>query len=1001
MEDWWAYVGPGESLDASFTRVNRGAGGQQSTYTVVDATGLQLWTCTITAANPNGTVCAATGLTGAPGAWRIRQSVVPPGTPGGDSSAAWNITVRSAGGAALSGRVWATRYDIFQANAGANTTNLQYWMVNDTGYRYNIQLDNYFGIYSPIVASASGNLTGDGSCTPLYQSVTTSGGVVPPQCGLFRTFFDPPAPDLPASAPSVDGTLQIVPPLLNLADVVSTDLAFAPTAPVSRAGRFTYSFTSRFVGGYELQIDANGNGSYTDPVDRTVPLGANGSGNYGYDFDGLNGLGAPIDQCTAVNAQLHFDRIGEIHVVNADVEGRAGGIQVTRLNGAGAPDQTIYWDDSRLPAAAKTSTTPVIGATGGTSSAGGAHGWPNTGANPWGNDAATDDWAYVTGNQVTGQLAIPGQCLDVDKSSSLTADSRPGDVITYTVKATNTGASPYTAADPAILLDDLSGVLDDATYDIGSGAADLPGTVSYVEPLLGWTGALAAGATVTITYTVTLKDGGDSTLRNVAWDGNITTSTPACDPPDADGRDGATGAACAENVELLPRVRVVKTSNPSAGTGVGAGDVITYTLTYSNTGDTSGPVDSTDDLTGVLDDAAFVPGSLVSSLPGVIVATLTRNTLAVAGDLPAATTATVSYQVQVREDGARTNNLLENLVAGDPGNEDICALPADCLTTHGIGELAFSKRSDPASGTTVAPGGQLTYTLRFENTGESDVSVGHVDNLAGLLDDATLTTAATASDPSLTVAGPAGNAYVITGTLAPRAVVTISYTVTVNPDGQRGDDVLADFLFPSGKPKTECVTGDTDCTVNYVSVIVASKSADPADGTAVHEGQKVTYILTFTNTSANPAAGQATVAYTDYLVDVLDDATLADGPTAGIGLSAQIAGDQILITGSLGSGQSATVAYSVTVKNYAQQHDHLLGNVLAVTGGDPICVPGNGLCTDHDTLNSPPGLAQTGLDVTAGAVSVLALVLGGGAFVHVARRRRAFPSGHASGARTK
>ena len=105
--------------------------------------------------------------------------------------------------------------------------------------------------------------------------------------------------------------------------------------------------------------------------------------------------------------------------------------------------------------------------------------------------------------------------LVITKTSDATADSRPGDIITYTVTADNTGTGDFTAANPARVVDDLSGLLDDANFN-GDAAADFGDDPAYTAPP-----ALdrrpAAGETVTITYTVTLKGGGDGDVDNVAW----------------------------------------------------------------------------------------------------------------------------------------------------------------------------------------------------------------------------------------------------------------------------------------------------------------------------------------------------------------------------------------------------------------------------------------------------------------------------------------------------
>jgi len=125
---------------------------------------------------------------------------------------------------------------------------------------------------------------------------------------------------------------------------------------------------------------------------------------------------------------------------------------------------------------------------------------------------------------------------------------------------------------------------------------------------------------------------------------------------------------------------------------------------------------------------------------------------------------------------------------------------------------------------------------------------------------------------------------------------------------------------------------------------------------------------------------------------VLDDATLASGPTSSdAALTAKASGDTIRVTGELAFGKVATVTYAVTVNDDAHQGDHALDNVVARTGDDPICAPDSPLCTHHPVNPSAvPPLADTGSDV-AGMLALLILLLGGGgaAIVITRRRRRA------------
>ena len=311
-----------------------------------------------------------------------------------------------------------------------------------------------------------------------------------------------------------------------------------------------------------------------------------------------------------------------------------------------------------------------------------------------------------------------------------------------------------------------------------------------------------------------------------------------------------------------------------------------------------------------------------------------------------------------------------------------------------IGELDDWKTVDPASGATVQAGQQVTYTLHFQNTGEAAVAVSRDDVLTEVLDDATITAAPAASDAALTVSDVVDGRFSVTGALDPDQVVTVSYTVTVNPDGERGDDRLGNFLVDAGEePPATCEPADAeraDCTINHVSNVVASKSSDPASGTKLAQGEAVTYTLTFENVSTNPDAAAAAIDYTDHLGDVLDDATLTNGPVSSdAAVTATRSGNTIRVTGAVASGDTVTVTYTVVVKAYDQQGNHALGNVIAITGEDPVCAAGSPLCTRHE-LTPPPPLAVTGGDIawTTVYTGIGLLILGAGAFL-IARRRRA------------
>lgn len=590
----------------------------------------------------------------------------------------------------------------------------------------------------------------------------------------------------------------------------------------------------------------------------------------------------------------------------------------------------------------------------------------------------------------------PGGCQETENpirhfSVTKAADSvegvQTGDTITYTVTVTNDGDAPYTVQQPASVSDDLTDVLDDAAYNGDAVAVASDGSVApapdFASPLLTWSGALAVGESVEITYSVTVTNLGDHDLVNVA--------TPVC----------ATGVLCAPPAEvevLLPSITPAKTSDPASGESLQAGDVVTYTLSWTNDGQASGPLDSTDDLSGILDDAEITGDPVADSADVDVVLDHEAETIRVTGDLAPGETVTVTYQATIRPDGDRGDNIAGNVLTPDVPPYECAEGVEDCdpfvppSTTHPLGELDDWKTVDPATGTTVRSGNEMTYTLHFANTGEAAVDVARDDVLTMLLDDAMVTTAPAASDPALSVSEIADGRFSVTGTLAAGQEVTVTYTVTVNGDGERGDDQLGNFLVGAGQePPAECAPADgerPDCTINYVSDVVVSKSADPASGTAIDHDQNVEYTLTFRNVGTNAGAEAVAVDYTDHLVDVLDDADLVLGPIpSDPSLDAVLDGDTIRITGSVPTGETLTVRYIVAPKAYDQQGDHVLGNVVAVTGAEPVCVPDSPLCTTHE-ITPPPPLATTGAEANWSMILAALALLGGGALLAATGRRR-------------
>lgn len=122
----------------------------------------------------------------------------------------------------------------------------------------------------------------------------------------------------------------------------------------------------------------------------------------------------------------------------------------------------------------------------------------------------------------------PGEILLTSFALTQSADKAEvhvGEDVTVTIVVTNTGATPIAAA---TVTDDLTGLLDDAAVTAVTADA---GTVGFTAPTLSWTGDLAPGQQVGITYTATVKapDPGDhavtATLSTTTSGGPTTPLT--------------------------------------------------------------------------------------------------------------------------------------------------------------------------------------------------------------------------------------------------------------------------------------------------------------------------------------------------------------------------------------------------------------------------------------------------------------------------------------------
>ena len=356
----------------------------------------------------------------------------------------------------------------------------------------------------------------------------------------------------------------------------------------------------------------------------------------------------------------------------------------------------------------------------------------------------------VTGNHDLNNFVVPTgtapptECLPADPTCTThpiaglvvsktvdppsTTPVNEGDVLTYTLTFDNTtGLAPATVDHT----DDLTKVLDDATVTTPPALAT--GTGLTVGPITNGaftiTGAVPARTTATVTFKVTVNTPvtGDHQLDNFV----IPTGST---PPDVcvaePGNPSTLRAAAAPDPALptcttnpVPRLVVTKSVVPASTTTVAEGQLLTYTLTFSNAGGKApATVNHTDDLSKVLDDATVTTPPALATGTGLTIGPITGAAFTITGTINAGETATVTFSATVNSPDTGDREVTNFVVPTGTTPPATCVATNPTCTTNPVEPAAVAGEQTGVGAfeegqTTSAPlartGADLSLPLRL------------------------------------------------------------------------------------------------------------------------------------------------------------------------------------------------------------------------------------------------------------------------------------------------
>ncbi|NUU76589.1 DUF11 domain-containing protein [Paenibacillus xylanilyticus] len=484
----------------------------------------------------------------------------------------------------------------------------------------------------------------------------------------------------------------------------------------------------------------------------------------------------------------------------------------------------------------------------------------------------------LSGSSQSNIVRISASAPNISISKTVnTPDATVGDVLTYTVIATNAG---------------ISAVQNLVISDTPSGSEFVPGSVTIngtaagsASPVSGIAvGTLNSSSSVTVTY--------QARVTSVPSTGSVTNRASAAFT--SGSFNGVSSSVTVSTPIFQPVIQVVKSAST---TNLTVGDSFNYSLQITNTGNIAATVTLTDPIPA---GAVFSTNSVIINgvpTPGVSPATGINLGLIAAGS--SATVTFVATVTSLPESRQLTNQAVASFNYTLPSGRTIAGFSSSNTITIPVSLPNVTiVNSDNVEYGVV--GDVIRYTSVIRNNGT--VAVNNVVYVNPLPPNTPFVPGSViVNGTSFPLSNP--TAGIPIGTLAPGAEVTVTFEVTITMPIPSQINNQSTVSFTSGSFSGSSSSNTTETPVIQPQIALV-KTANTVNATV---GDTVIYTVTVSNTGnlqANVTVTDTIPAATSFVANsVVVSGVPQPGASPGTGIS----------VGVVAAGATAVVTFAVVV----------------------------------------------------------------------------------------